>query len=68
MKAIQTVLLEAVVVGVLLIVIYYILEIVLQKFKLHQIVLLFLAGSLFHLICEFTGVNIWYVKEYSKIL
>lgn len=28
----------------------------------------FIAGFLFHIICEYTGVNVWYAKEYCKIL
>ena len=28
----------------------------------------FLAGGLFHIICEATGVNIWYSKQYCDII
>lgn len=68
MKSFQTVLLEAIVVGALLIVVYAAVEFVLQKYQMHPYVLLFLSGALFHLICEYTGVNVWYVREYNKIL
>lgn len=74
-KSILNVLFEAIIVGVLLIVIYKILEYikideyvnVSEKID-KQIVLLFISGFLFHIICEYTGINIWYVKEYSKLL
>ena len=68
MKSFQTVLLEAIVVGALLIVVYVSLEFVLRSYQMHPYVLLFLSGALFHLICEYTGVNLWYVREYNKIL
>lgn len=28
---------------------------------------LFFTGALYHLICEYTGLNHWYVKQYVKI-
>ena len=34
----------------------------------HMIASVFLSGGLFHLICEISGLNIWYSKEYCKIL
>lgn len=79
-KPISTILIEAFVVGVLLIVVYKGVEAVffsnIPVDQLHpaslntknQYYLLFLTGAIFHIICEYTGVNIWYVKEYNKIL
>ena len=28
----------------------------------------FLSGALFHLICEVTGLNQWYVNQYKRLL
>ena len=28
----------------------------------------FFAGASFHLLCEYTGVNVWYVKQYKQLL
>ena len=28
----------------------------------------FISGALFHFICEFTGVNQWYVNQYKPLL
>jgi hypothetical protein len=30
--------------------------------------LFIIAGFLFHIVCEYTGVNLWYSKEYCKLL
>lgn len=34
----------------------------------HMVLSAFLAGGLFHLICEWTGLNVWYSKDYCKTL
>jgi hypothetical protein len=36
--------------------------------KPENIELYIIAGFLFHLVCEYTGVNLWYSKEYCKLL
>lgn len=28
----------------------------------------FLSGMIFHIICEYTGVNVWYSKDYYEII
>ena len=77
-KPAYTVLLEAVFVGILLIVIYRIVDklfpIVANATSIHPAyiqnknVTLFLAGAIFHILCEITGINIWYVNNYNEIL
>ena len=79
MPTIQKVIVEAIVVGLLLIPMTYIAGIIarliVQKPSLPDVcskwnenyimeVNLFLAGFFFHIICEVIGVNRWYVKQY----
>jgi|LauGreDrversion4_2_1035121.scaffolds.fasta_scaffold311136_2 hypothetical protein len=65
-KSFEKVLTEAIVVGILFIVLFYAIEKVFPKF--HKFIKLFVTASLFHIICEYTGINIWYVKDYNKYL
>ena len=72
-KEIKTVIFEATVVGILLIIIfklvnYYLFDYIPNITVSKNIELLFISGFLFHIICEYTGVNIWYSKEYVNIL
>lgn len=60
MKDECTLLSEAVVVGFLLTIIFAFLKLAITN----PLVCAFLAGALFHIICEYTGVNEWYVKNY----
>lgn len=65
-KSIFRILLEALIVGIGLIIMYNPLKYMLNDIN-HNIIL-FISGALFHIICEYTGVNIWYVKDYNNIL
>ena len=79
MKPLRTVLIEAIVVGLLLIpftyVAGYIAKMIVSKPSLPDIcrkwnenyimeVNLFLAGFLFHIVLEYLGINEWYAKNY----
>ena len=65
-KSIFRILTEALIVGILLIIVYNPFK---YMFKdVNNNILLFISGSLFHIICEYTGLNIWYVKDYNKFL
>jgi hypothetical protein len=55
------VLLEALVVGLLLVLLY----IVARRF-MDAVPAVFVSGAAFHLICEATGVNAWYARNYFK--
>lgn len=59
MKTLNTLALEAFVVGFLLVVIFMFV----RRF-LSPALAVFVSGALFHIICEFTGVNAWYARTY----
>lgn len=66
-KKIDTIILESSVVGFLLVLIFFIIQHVINEqinIKYH----LFVSGFLFHLICEYTGLNKWYSLEYCKLI
>jgi|UniRef100_A0A6C0AMQ2 hypothetical protein len=71
-KSVTTVLIEAVVVGICLILFGNLIE----YFKNYipnisgmkdKIEIYFIAGFVFHIVFEWTGINLWYAKEYCKI-
>lgn len=51
---------EALVVGIFLTILFMIVG----RF-MPPIQAVFVSGMLFHIICEFTGVNAWYVRSYK---
>lgn len=61
-KSDDAILLEAGVVGFLLVILYLCLHLVLG----HNFITLFVAGALFHILCEVLGLNKWYVDNYYK--
>jgi hypothetical protein len=71
-KTLNLVLLEASIVGIGLVVLVYIFKqldvYIPDLFGYKEIQTLFIVGALFHLLCEYTGVNVWYAKNYCKLL
>jgi hypothetical protein len=65
-KDILRILFEALIVGLLLILVYNPINYILKDYDNNLI--LFISGSIFHIICEYTGINLWYVEDYNKIL
>jgi hypothetical protein len=65
-KHFSTVFFEALVVGLGLLVLFFILQKLFPRMSLPS--LLFIAGALFHLVCEYTGVNQWYSIKYCNLL
>ena len=69
MKGLQRLLIEAVAVGVLVVLLGYVVIYVMESMKLkmnrdkQMIIGFFVLGALTHLVCEFTGVNKWYCKN-----
>jgi hypothetical protein len=68
MKSVNAVLIEAAVVGVCLIAIVKIVRTVTEKWSPSEMLILFTSGFVFHIICEYIGVNKWYAVEYCKLL
>ena len=61
MKPPKTLALEAFVVGLLLAILFFIV----RTFT-PPLVAVFISGALFHVICEYTGVNAWYARTYAS--
>jgi len=74
LKPINLILIESTVVGLLLIAFVKIVKDYILQYapnlsgQKDNIELFFIAGFLFHIVCEYTGVNLWYSKEYCKLL
>ena len=66
---------EATIVGFILILIFiftsYILKYIYdskENHNFHMILSIFISGYLFHLACEYSGLNVWYSKDYCEII
>ena len=60
MKSPALLALEALVVGAFLVLLFMVL-----RRYMDTIQAVFVSGALFHLICEVTGVNAWYARNYA---
>lgn len=65
-KEILTISIEAIVVGALLVALYFTSKSIFPK--TNEFVLVFAVGAAFHLLFEITGLNVWYAKDYCKLL
>jgi len=61
MKPVTTVLFEALIVGILLVMLY-----ALMSMYTKPLTAVFLSGAVFHLLCEVSGVNKWYAQTYFR--
>jgi hypothetical protein len=67
MKTVSTVLIEALFVGIILSIMLTLFTILLPNRSLIWLaVAAFVCGAAFHIICQVTGINDWYVKNYYK--
>ncbi len=72
-KSIKQVAIETLFVGILLTFLFIIVlsitnPILKNNHMIHMLLSVFLSGSIFHILCEYTGVNIWYSKQYCDIV
>jgi hypothetical protein len=68
MKNFKLIFIESIVVAIGLILLFIILKYIFNNNITNNYLLIGISGSLFHIICEYTGINIWYSKHYCKIL
>lgn len=67
-KSIVSILFEAVIVGILLVALCAILFVINKtQLSITNYALIGLAGSLFHILCEYSGINLWYSKNYCEL-
>jgi hypothetical protein len=72
-KPVNLIAIEASVVGACLIILVYILKRYVDYIpdftgRRSDVELLFVVGFVFHILFEYTGINLWYSKEYCKLL
>lgn len=71
-KSVSRIFIEALVVGALLIIFHDITLRVLEmnsfskKLIENKLVILFIAGFVFHIACEYSGINKWYSVDYCE--
>ena len=69
-KPITTVIIEALFVGICLVVFTKLVEVVMIKspgeIDTDMIKIIFVSGALFHIVFEYTGLNYWYAMNYPR--
>ena len=65
-KTISRVVLEGIVIGIIFIILFRIIKSLLINNDNYTH--LFITAFLFHILCEISGINIWYVKDYINLL
>jgi len=69
MKKLQRLMMEAIAVGLLVVLLGYVVVYFVESMKLkinrdkQMIIGFFILGFLTHILCEFTGINKWYCKN-----
>jgi hypothetical protein len=65
LKTVRLVAIEAIVVGICLVAFVKLVRYLYDPKD--EMMLLFIAGVLFHIIFEYSGINLWYSIEYCKL-
>lgn len=65
-KDYTTVLIEAIVIGSLLVLLFNTIKSIIPNYS--QMIQLFITGATFHILSEVSGINLWYVRSYIKLL
>lgn len=67
-KSIFYVLFESLIVGIILVLLCAILfSFTTTSLSIGDYSLIFTAGALFHQLCEYSGINLWYSKNYCEL-
>lgn len=72
-KSVSLVIIEASVVGVCLVLLVYLVKKYINLLPdisgyKYDIELFFIVGFLFHILFEYSGINLWYSLEYCKLI
>jgi hypothetical protein len=67
MKTVKIVLIEAICIGIILSIMLSLFILILPDINLIWVAFAaFVCGAAFHVLCQVTGINDWYVKNYYK--
>lgn len=71
----QIFLIEAPIIGILLLLLFVLILFLLnfiiifkENHSLHMSLSVLISGILFHILCEYTGINAWYSRDYCEKL
>jgi hypothetical protein len=66
MKTMFVVLLEALCIGIIIAIMTYLSMLLVPNKMIWIVAIAFICGASFHILCQITGLNDWYVKNYYK--